>query len=95
MEDEKKDIKIQSNLSLFVIGLVAFFISVITIQFLWNWFIAPIGLKELSYAHSSGIVLIMIWLSNSKEEPTYNEFTAHIIKSIIVLAIGYIIVNIM
>ena len=91
----KKDTEIQSNLSLFVAGLVAFSISVITIQFLWNWFITPMGLKELSYIHSSGIVLIMIWLSNSKEKPTYNEFAAHIIKSIIVLAIGYFIVNIM
>ena len=91
----KKDIEIQSNLSLFVAGLVAFSISVLTIQFMWNWFIVPIGLKELSYAHSSGILLIMLWLSSSKEKPTYNELAAHIIKSIIVLAIGYIIVNIM
>lgn len=79
-----------SKLQLFGAFLVAFSISTLTVQHLWNWFIAPIGVAELSFAHSVGLVIVLIWLTNSKEEPTYKLFAAHIIKSAIVLAMGFV-----
>ncbi|OGS70759.1 MAG: hypothetical protein A3F91_09610 [Flavobacteria bacterium RIFCSPLOWO2_12_FULL_35_11] len=80
----------KQKLQVFVAFLVAFGVSTITLQYLWNWFIAPIGVMELSFAHSVGLVIILIWLGNSKEEPTYQFFVAHIIASAIVLAMGFV-----
>lgn len=91
----KQDTEIEQPLLLFVAALVAFCARSITLKFLWNWFILPLGIVELSYAHSFGLVLIMAWLSNSKEKPTHNEFAVHIIKNILVLAIGFFIANVM
>lgn len=40
--------------------LFSFMVATITLQSLWNWFIAPLGINELSSLHSAGLLLFTI-----------------------------------
>ena len=40
---------------------------------MWNWFVAPLGLKGLSYFHAMGLML-MIWIIKTGAAKTASEF---------------------
>lgn len=91
----KQNTKEQSIPLLALVFLGTFAISTITLQCLWNWFIVPIGVKELSFAHSSGLVIVILWLSKNTGELDYDLVVEYIIKCILVLILGFIVKSLM
>lgn len=44
-----------------VTGFV-FLINVWTVMFLWNWFVAPLGMAEIGFFHALGLILVLTYL---------------------------------
>ncbi len=89
-------------LALMGLGLVIGMLVVLSIargfvlSYLWEWFIVPFGLFELSIAHAIGISLIVSFLTyelpnaGEKEDKSMARFGASLLMLPMALLVGYI-----
>lgn len=80
-----------------IIFLLAIF-SGFTISTLWGWFVAPLGVKAISYANAYGLAILVnvftgVRLSN--EDSTKDMVVKGIILNLAALSLGFIAVQFM
>jgi hypothetical protein len=85
-----------------VVAIIAALILVRGFVFykLWSWFLTPLGLPEIGLAHAIGVGLVITYMTHqimpADEKDRSGERLAYtLIGTLLVLAIGWIISNIM
>lgn len=61
----------------------AVLVCAFTTKHLWDWFIAPLGVPQVNYAHAFGIAIVISYLTDRvrREEddvPTVSHFLVHV-----------------
>jgi len=72
------------------------FLEGLVLMILWNWFVVPIGVKEINFVVALGISVISSMFIPSKQEKrtvkeTIDDCGRAIIKSLTILAMGFIV----
>lgn len=77
-----------------VVLALAALISAFTLQTMWTWFIVPLGVMSIGYAHAWGVGLLLhliVWDDGGKKYDTLIEaFSAKLAANFIVLVFGFI-----
>lgn len=75
-------------LILFIVGMVT---STIVFLCLWNWFISPLGVMELTFTHSLGLMIIIIWMKyDDSKEVTWDVVFESLVLKVFVFGLGFL-----
>lgn len=72
---EQAQKRVASNRKIIIFGSipVGIFLNAIAMVFLWKWFVAPLGIMQITMAHSLGLRMLIAFITNPPMAPTVKQ----------------------
>lgn len=81
-----------TGISILIVFIVGITLSTIVFQNYWNWFVSPLGIMNLTFTHSMGFVIFIVWIKyGASEDVTWNAFYESVIGRLLVFGLGFLI----
>jgi len=78
-------------------SVVGIFVSALATATMWRWFLVPLGVSAIGYAHACGFTLIAklltitpTWHHTEDEHPALTSFVYCVVAPVLVLALAWI-----
>lgn len=82
-----------TGINILISFIVAMTTSAIVFLCLWNWFISPLGVMELTFTHSLGLIIFILWIkydSSKESDITWKDIIEGLVLKAFVLGLGFL-----